>query len=423
MELYGTHLHIISSLSGGFILYRNDKIPNIIKICTFVCFSILFYFLYYLNLSLFASFLYSLIIAIIVLIIELIVLWFNKLLDGSIELPSQENELSDLTENVGIPPGISCPLWEARSVLFNEHLPMDDRAFQLVSRGFDVDEVFRLISLVLDGTITKETRVNHPIRRIKTNSIILCGQKVTIHFDRDTLSRIFSRPLNYWHLLASIILAFLLPFSTSCCYPLMNSFLIFYCSIISTIALFSLLNPPPTDPFSTSFSDPYISYTRAVFSIFTSGLAATFYQLNNKTIPAFSTLPTMKTIKIKEILQFFSIPDLNLPNQINLEAIFSIMTYFCFYLYIFYPVLLFMGFIGQPITVMHYVFEVFDKYLFGISGTKSLIDSILHFFLSLSMFIFISLLLLFVDKNHFQKKKLIGNLLFQFHINYYFHHH
>jgi hypothetical protein len=147
MGLYGLSLHLPCSFTGGFMLHCNDKWPNIIKCSTF---GILFLDLR-LILPLFVRVLTGLMFAVMVLII-----WLNSLLDDSVSVDADDNWIEE-REAPSIPPGISGPLWDARSVLFEERTPLDNRVYRLVRPGFDVDQAFRLIEVIHQGAVTRET--------------------------------------------------------------------------------------------------------------------------------------------------------------------------------------------------------------------------------------------------------------------------
>lgn len=190
MELYGTRLHILSTITGGFILHCNEKVPNIIKSIVFIVFYIGFFVLLSFKFSGFTQLIISAIFALLVLIIELIVLWFNKLLDESFDPQNSSEEEADS----GIPPGISGPLWENRRILFDETMTLDDRVYTLVRRGFDIEEIFHFVSLIQTGTVTVNTKEKASTHHIKTNLVIICGQSFIFHFDRESLSHTFTRP-------------------------------------------------------------------------------------------------------------------------------------------------------------------------------------------------------------------------------------
>lgn len=313
--------------------------------------------------------------AVIILTIELIVVWFNTLLDQSVDVSSSSGD--DIPESV-IPPGISGPLWENRSILFNERLSQDDRAYQLVRRGFDIEEVFRLIELINSGTITKETRDRAPIRHVKTNLIVICGRTINIHFDRDSLSRTFSRPINNWHLVSSVVLSFLLPLFVSTTIPMNHKAEIWYLSLICASAIFSLLLPPPSDPYITNFNDPYISYTRAASAVGFTGVVALMQMLE-------PFLP--ERVYIKEI-------DFTLEISDTLTFIMKAANY----LFRLYPLLVFIGMVGHPITTLHYILESVNKYVFGLSGSSSFRKSIVDFLWSGCITVAVTLFL-FIGEN------------------------
>ena len=267
MELYGIKLHILSTFTGGFLIRKNDKWPNIIKISIFVILIGYYYTLIYVKTTTIVRAMIASLGAVFILIIELIVTWFHSMLDESVAVESE-----DIEEAPTIPPGLSRQLWEERGIFFNERIPEDERAYQLVRKGFDVDEVFRLYDLIRQGVITPETEIKSQVRKAKTNMIVLCGQVVNIHFDRDLLSRTFTRPANNWHLLSCVILTFMLSFLIPEIRHLNSKYWHWYIALISAAAIFSLLLPPTTDPYATNFTDPYLTYTRVSISVSMTGI-------------------------------------------------------------------------------------------------------------------------------------------------------
>ena len=372
MELYGIKLHILCSITGGFILRRNDKWPNIIKGVTLAVLFAFFYLILSLELKLLIRILLSAVIAVLVLILELIVIWFNSLLDESVALSSSSGEEEE-EENV-IPPGISGPLWEARSVLFNDTIPLDDRAYQLVRRGFDVDEVFRLIALIHEGRVTRDTKDRAPVRRVKTNLIVLCGQVINVRFDRESLARTFTRPRNNWHLVSSVVLTFLLAGFVPETQSLNSPAWVWYLALICALSIFSLLLPPPTDPYATSLYDPFIGYTRAASAVGMTGVVTLMHVLMAY-LPEETYVPQLEfTVVWNPILVFIE--------------------QFGYYLFMFFPFMILFGLLGHSVTTLHWMVETTNKYLFGISGSSSFKKSVMDFLWSGLIVVAISVFML-----------------------------
>ena len=367
MELYGGKLHFLTSLTGGFIFHRNDFWPNSIKIVVFLIFYILFLILLKKSKTSFLKIVYSSIISLFFLFIKLIVVWFNSLLDNSVNVSptSSDEEFSFV-----IPPGISGPLWENRKILFNERYSMDDRAYQLVRFGFDVDEVFKLISLVQTGVVTSDIVDHAPSRRVKANIIVIFGKILNVNFDRESLSRTFSRPISSWHIFSGFILTFIASILISSIRDLSSLASSFFISLLYSLSVFSMLLPPNCDPYSTSFIDPYISYTRIFHIIFFTFLISILEYIKNN-VPNF--------IFISEI-------------QINLN-VFSIINPLIdifYYSFLLHPLLILFGLFGHPITTLHWGIESLNKYLFGISGSNSFFNSIGNFIWFFIVVLFVS---------------------------------
>lgn len=374
MELYGIKLHILSSFTGGFILYRNDKWPNILKSTVFLILFGVFYLIFSIELSYLVRLLLAGLVALFILIIELIVIWFNSMLDESVDVSSSSIDSNPENDQPSIPDKISGPLWESRSILFNERTPLDDRAYQLIRRGFDADEVFRLIELIRNGTVTKDTKDHRPTRHVKTNLIVICGQNINIHFDRDSLSRTFQRPPGPWHLISSVILAVLLASCVTDTRSMNPPYITWYLSLICASSIFSLLLPPPSDPYATNFNDPFISYTRAAVAVGMTGVV-TLMNLFKMFLPNETY-----------------IPQINL--NIQWKPILSYVAEFANYLFIFHPFLILIGFMGHPITTLHWLLEAVNKYFFGISGSPSFKKAAIDFLTSTLIVFAVSLFML-----------------------------
>lgn len=373
MELYGLKLHILTSITGGFILRQSDKWPNVIKIWVFLLLFAFFYLILSFDFKMFLILLLAGLLALFVIIIQLIVIWFNSMLDDSIQVSSSSGEIES-QQTSSIPSKISGPLWESRNILFNERIPMDERAYQLIKKGFDADEVFRLIELIRDGTVTKDTKDHAPVRRVKTNLIVLCGQNVNIHFDRDSLNRTFSKPRNIGHLFSSAILTFFLAIFLTGIREMNPPYITWYISLICASSIFSLLLPPPTDPYATNFNDTYISYTRSACAVGMTGVVF--------------LMQILKIILPKSTY----IPQINL--NIYWPPILSVLSWLAYCLFLFYPILILVGLMGHPITSLHFIVETVNKYLFGISGSPSFKKAAIDFLWSLLMVIFVALFML-----------------------------
>ena len=346
MELYGGNLHILCTLTGGFLLHRNDFWPNLIKIVVLSLFCLLYLLLLICNFNIVGKFIISIILSLIVLFIQLVVVFLNKLLDQSIDLPEPEVAIEHEPE---LPRGVSAQLWNRRMILFDPTLTADDRAFRLIQEGFDPEEVFRLHELIENGEVTEQTTIGAPSHRIKANLILINGTVANIQLDRETLSRTFIRPPNLFYIFFSTFITLVMAFFVSNLKYFTSIAASFYLMFIPATATFSLLLPPSCDPYSTTLNDPAIGFTRSVaLFIFTSSLS---------------------------ILDYFDkIHFLSISHQDFIE-IEVIIANCCVLL----PFLIFIGFIGHPITSIHYFLEVINKYIYGIAGSSSLYRSLISF--------------------------------------------
>lgn len=362
MELYGGNLHILCTLTGGFILHRNDFWPNLVKIVFLSLFCLLYLLLLICHFKTFGIIIISFLLSLIVLSIQLVVVFLNKLLDKSIDLPQSDALIESEPE---LPRGISAQLWNRRNILFNQTLTPDDRVFRLIQEGFDPEEVFRLYELIENGEVTEQTTIGAPSHRIKANLILINGTVANIQLDRETLSRTFIRPPNAFYIFFSTIVTFIMTFFVSNLRYFTSTTASLYLMFIPATAVFSLLLPPSCDPYSTTLNDPAIGFTRAV--------------------ALFIITASISLLDYFDEKNFF---DISHRSIIEIEIILANC---CVLL----PFLIFIGFIGHPITSIHYLLEVINKYLFGIAGSSSLYRSLVSFASYFFHFTLSSLLLKF----------------------------
>lgn len=356
MDIYGRNLHLISCLTGGFVFQRNDLYPNIIKsIVLLVVASVLFCDFYF-HFKRLGNIIFACSIALFVLLVKIIVLYLNYLLDSSVDVPYEDFE--EELQQIELPRGVSAQLWERRRVLFNNNIPADDRASFLIDEGFDPDEVFTLYQCIERGEINEQTEIGAPMRRIKTSLILINGITINIKLDRETLSRTFSRPDNWIETIASVIITFIFVYSQRYLFVIQISqktwIMILMCCI-SALFIFSLLLPPLCDPYSTILNDSTIGFTRAIVGIcFCAAVPASRFLYENKIL-------------------------FDSENQLN-----DIQTFIAVF-YIFIPIIIFVGYIGQPITTIHWIMESINKYIFATAGSSSLIRCLIDCIVSLAI--------------------------------------
>ncbi|OHT17694.1 hypothetical protein TRFO_01003 [Tritrichomonas foetus] len=382
MELYGGNLHLLCTFTGGFILHRNDLWPNLVKISVLAIFCILYYILLSFDFGLVGRLVISTIVPFIVLTIQLIVVYLNKILDKSIDLPDIEQELNDEPE---LPRGVSAQLWSRRMVLFDQTLPADERAYRLIQEGFDPEEVFRLNALIESGEINEHTEIGARSHRIKKKLILINGTVANIQLDRETLSRTFIRPPNWFYILLSFLLSFIMTFFVYVLKDFSTKVSALYLMFIPATAIFSFLLPPSCDPYSTTLNDPYIAFTRAItLSIFTFFIAE-LDSLDQKFQSSDSNLSVSAFINVSKFL--------NITHE-NYVEYQEMLANFCAIL----PFLIFVGFIGHPLITFHYFIEVVSKYIFGLAGSASFFGSLIELSLSIVHF-FISFGILKISSN------------------------
>ena len=396
MELYGKNLHFLCTFTGGFILHRNDFWPNIVKTSTLALFCLLFYIMLIVDIGQIGRIIISFIVSTLILIIQMIVIFLNKLLDKSIDLP--ENEL-ELNQEPSLPSGISAQLWSRRGILFNFALTVDERAYILIQEGFSPEEIFRMMELIQSGEVTESTHIGPPSHRIKANLILINDQVVNIQFDREMVSRTFIRPPNLLYILGSYVVSFFMSYFSYNLRYFSSPFTAIYQMFIPATAAFSLLLPPSCDPYSTTLNDPSIGFTRSFFLGILTSLISLIDLIDVKIYPGMSTKVDPNVI--------YSTSSFFLSHR-DLIEIEDILAYFC----VVFPFLIFFGMIGHPITFIHYTLEVINKYAYGISGSSSLLKAAISSGLFSILYVLSAFLLYYFNNSFFVILSIITGISF-----------
>jgi hypothetical protein len=342
-------VHYLRAATGGFDLYRDDFVGNTVKIVIVCLFVILFYCFFFFSLKTVGVVLMSVAVGLLMVIIKLVVMFLNHLLDGSVDAPGHEEE--DDIESAGdalvsLPAGVSIQLWENRRHLFDERRTVDDRAMGLIEEGFDPEEVFTLARLIESGEVTRDTELAPLSHRIKSTVIQICGKTMVVKLDRGLLSRICTRPSGFFDVIRAGVVSFVVAYLGRDIAKFGPVDMVYLAALYS-LSIFSMISPPGCDPYSTTLNDPVTGYTRPFFLIILSGLHH------------------LIVLAQKHDLISLSASDLTFAK--------NTISVFCHLM----PIVILMGFVGHPVTSIHFFIEVFNKYVFGICGSGSLLYAFL----------------------------------------------
>jgi hypothetical protein len=127
-----------------------------------------------------------------------------------------------------------------------------------------------------------------------------------------------------------------------------------YLGFISASAIFSLLLPPPVDPYSTQLLDPFTGYTRAASCVGGTGVVALMH-----VIQAFVPLQ-------------FVIPEVEVELAVDLQPFVAAAEWLANIMFRVQPFLILGGVLGHPVTTLTWSFETINAYTFGISGAAGI---------------------------------------------------
>ena len=342
----------ITSLLGGFYLSFPSHGLNTIKIIHLILlFSSIavFYVKFYVEQIIVAA-----VIAFYIMVVKTVAYALNKLFDSqnsqTIIEKDQKSESPLKPNEIILPPGIPLQLWEARHVLFTQEI--NTAAADLILSGFDPDQVFALVALINNGTVTPKTRLAKNEEEAHETLVTCCGKYYLLYFTREMLNKVVDRPQSILEIIICGLLAGVTVFAAGNVTddPSLNVINCF--SLV--LSLFSLTLAPSTDNYSTTINDPYIKYTRCFTTCIFAGAQRLLYLVGIK---------------------------------------YNIFLYMIFLL----PILIYIGVVGHPILIIHWFFELANLYLCGICGSPTLVISILDFVLNCASYGIIYAIFKFID--------------------------
>ena len=345
-------------MTGGPLLFPDLFIGNIVTVGYFLgLWPFMFVMLYssHLHISQAGLISISILIAVVVFVTKVALIFINKKLDDAIDIEDPREEILEDTDGIDLPPGISRQLWDARMILFNETIPIDERAMQLIGRGFDPDEVFRFVALMNDGTITQDMRLRQTRRRAKINLIVIRGRVFRWDLDREQLACVFTRPSGVLDVIRSTIIALLMTYALSYSSYYGNEAELIYGGVLAALSIMSMLHPPACEVYSTTLHDPAIGYTRPTLIILFCSLAkcCEYFRDHGTSVLRYDDWEFLR---------------------IGMCGAWK-----------FLPLFLLIGVFGHPVTTLHACIESLNMYAFGVAGSscflealKDLVISVVH---------------------------------------------
>ena len=286
-------------------------------------------------------------VAIIVFVILFLLYILNLVVDKSIEVDKGE----EVVRTDQRPANIPRVLWDRRDYYVRHGINEDEVMF-LIQRGYDPDVVFEFFHIIRNRNFTQAEETEIHVLRDK---YLKCGDKVCcrLPFSRAQINALFPVSPGWSYIVLATILAGLMTFVVLEMVRDMGRARV-WASMLSGAAIYSLLHPPETEPYSTTRGDVSTGLTRC-YSLSVLGavwrlslILAT--DLETTTITYFGI--TFNWVKIHEVLDFV-----------------------CKYGFYFFPFFLF-GFIGHPVNMIWWSLEWFGRYLFGHSGSASIVHCI-----------------------------------------------
>jgi hypothetical protein len=348
LDRAGCQLAWATSLSGGVSLHRGAMLSNLVQLLTIAVLWAFYLILFFLDFSRLGFIFMGLGITGLILALKLFLLFFNRRLDDA--TPTDPDPVPDEPESQ-LPAGISIQLWHKRKIFFDPGTRVDEQATTLIAQGFDADEVFRLAELVISGAVTKDTHIAAPKVVIRDQAITMCGRTFTVHIDRGELGRMFVRP-TICDIVRSPILAFAMTAALSLDESMKHWFDKIWTAWICGSSIFSLLLPPPCDPYSTTLNDPTIGCTRPVAVTVLASLMGLFEWLRDDGYLSVTA----------DEFEWLMGP-------------FRVCVWFL-------PFCIFWGLFWHPVTSLHWFIDTINRYAFGFCGSPSLLRAAIDFLCS-----------------------------------------
>ncbi|OHT12297.1 hypothetical protein TRFO_18002 [Tritrichomonas foetus] len=339
-----------TTVTSGLVFSHNWKI-NIIRITVYLSLVAIFLIPYLIDLNQTGKIFFTLGISGFIFLIKFFLYLMNKLVDKSIEVSSSSANRKPLV-NDDRPPSIPGPLWDRRFDYINGRGLTNDDVINLMTSGFDPDAVFEFHRIMQNSDfLFRQSIAESPNSSIpeSKNFIKICGHLIPLPFHRKTINSIFPANESLLYVILATIFSCIMSFAVS---NTKN-----YACWVFGPAIYSLLHPLETDPYSTTRGDIYSGTTRSFYVSLVLGIQAFFKYLAENVIHTKS--------------EYFHV-------NIDWVYIFDLLNPYLNYSLYLLPILI-LFFVGHPMTITSWIFEFGGRYLFGLGGSTGIIHSILQF--------------------------------------------
>ena len=350
-----------TSVTSGFV-FTKDKIVLIIRAIVYTMLICLFLIPYKLKLDLKQQAFFSLGISGFVLIVKLFLYLLNKLVDKSIEISSSSGEANAESQE-NRPANIPGPLWDRRFEYINGRSITENDVYELISSGFNSDDVFEFYRVLNSGDYNNEQPTLEQSQLPDSHNYLnIYGHLVYLPFQRKAINSIFPGNVSILYVIIATIVSFIMSFVAS------NSKS--YAIWAFGPSIYSLLHPPEVEPYSTTRGDIYTGISRPFYvSIILSIEIILRYLAEHQIVSNISYLDvTIDWVCIYEIAR---------PNLL--------------YMIYFLPIII-LFLIGHPIGIITWFFEWLSRYMFGLGGSTGILHSLLQFLRSAFVSIIIHIL-------------------------------
>ena len=341
----------LQAFFGGIFFIKFRFWPLIINLFFLIFFLVIHEILLYVDLSKRAIYITVGVISIIVLIIKLILWILNLFLQHTVELSD-----SSSCDEFDRPSYISHEVWQVREKLINPTPSLDAVFSDLIASGLDPEQLFKLLEYI--QVFHYDGHHNFQLPKDTHRALNICGKFHSFYITPKTLNSIFPSCNNFF----IVILSFLLCYGSTIFTILLKDMLLlrerWWIGIILTFSTFSILQPPHRDPYLTKFFDEWICLSRPLAIFFISAFWNLIIYLDEN----------YTTIHIEEIYNF----------TINWTIFSPYLHDICRYALLLQPFLMLFYLIGHPLSVIVYIFESCNRYLFGQNGVESVIHMIIQ---------------------------------------------
>ena len=346
------------SLFGGLDL-TNDWRINLTRIIFFIALIAAYLIPASTDLIMDGCVTFSFIVSFCIFIIKLILAILNVIVNHTKSVPQNIKHRHSPTnqteyESDTAPDGIPQELWDLRRTIPREG-PITENIFtDLIARGFDSNTVIQFIQKIVPTDHADETE---SIEDQETTKEILeiCGKEITVPFNRTMIDSLFGINYSFVYVVVVFIFTFFMNLLATLLMPYFPVYFRYWLCFIYGTALYSTIQPPEVDAYSTTRGDYYTGITRP-FSIIILAGGYLFFLRSEETI-------------VQSILDELHVP-------IPASYIKNIFQEFFHIGLLAFPVWSIL-FFGHPVTILNWLLEWGTRYLFGHSGAAGVGNSII----------------------------------------------